>query len=782
MTSRPARTTDPAPTLMPIRLGPAALLIAIVALGASNATALGAAGDARPAAGTTAAIAPLAPGYQALPVCRAPAPGRARCLAYELAPQPGSAPAAQLSPIARARVRAREQASRAQAQTAVRSSMRGTQLTEGLASEAPAANPTQEPQPITPADLHSAYHLPDRSPEGSPQQTIALVDAYNDPNAEADLDVYDRTFELPECTTASGCFEQVNQNGEAGNLPFPQTDAALAAQEAICERSRAKETASEREEKEAACEAAAEAAGWDVEISTDIDVAHSVCENCRIRLVEAASAGYQDLEAAERTAARGVLEGGEGASEISNSWGGEEPPIDSSAFDHPGIVVTAAAGDYGYLNWTEAETAAAAKQPYYSGADYPASSPHVVAVGGTRLTVTAGGARERETVWNEDPGSAGQNSGAGGGGCSVSFKAQPWQRAIPDWSSVGCGTGAESARAVADVSADGDPYSGVFVYDSAESKEDLLVVGGTSVASPIIAATFALAGGAEKVEYPAQTLYSHLGSASLYDVTEGGNGQCDGLYTSGCTGSMNPLSPLDCGQGVLICNAAAGYDGPTGVGAPNGIAAFNPNGEEGKQTIEEQRRAEERQHTEELLREERRKARELEERQRKEEEARDEPQQQSAGQTTTGGSGAATNQPTTGTGGSEGAAGNESSGSAGHSNATPDVLGADAIRLSDLALTPNAISAIRHGRPAISRVAFAFTLSADTRVRVTLMRQTRSGGRLRWVAEPDSLTVAAHRGRNRLHLQGRTGLAAGRYRLTLAPAHGSARSLTLVLG
>ncbi len=110
--------------------------------------------------------------------------------------------------------------------------------------------------------------------------------------------------------------------------------------------------------------------------------------------------------------------------------------------------------------------------------------------------------------------------GAGGGGCSESFTAPPWQQAVPDWSQVGCG----SKRAVADVSADADPYTGVAVYDSVpihprRSIGELVntplewwPIGGTSVASPIVASMFALAGGAHHVEYPAQTLYSHLGS------------------------------------------------------------------------------------------------------------------------------------------------------------------------------------------------------------------------------------------------------------------------------
>jgi hypothetical protein len=791
MTGKTARTSSQPPQPKPLRPATRLALLAGLALAAASATASGTAGVAL-ARGTQPVadvIAPSSAESQALPVCSAPLPGHASCLAYELAPQPGSAPAARLSSSARAHLLARERANSAALAPAGRASAPLARLAEGAALGTPDTEPPQEPQPVTPADLHSAYELPDQSAEGSPQQTIALVDAYNDPHAEADLATFDSHFGLPECTTADGCFKQVNQDGETANLPFPSSEAALAAQEAICKRSRTRdETRTEREERETACREVEEAVGWGVEISTDIEVAHSVCQNCQIRLVEAATAEYSDLEAAERTAARPVAEGGEGASEISNSWGGEAPPSDSTAFEHPGIVVTASAGDLGYLNWTEAETAAADKRSYYSGADYPASSPHVVAVGGTKLTLTAGGARASETVWNEDPDPEGKNSGAGGGGCATSFKAPAWQSAVPDWPSVGCGTGSESKRAVADVAADGDPYSGVLVYDSGESKSYLLEIGGTSVASPIIAATFALAGGAHEVRYPAATLYSHLGSSSLYDVTSGGNGQCDDVYTAGCSGSMEPLSSTDCGAGVLICNAAAGYDGPTGVGTPNGIAAFQP-GSEAIQRAEEKRRAEEKLREEEKLR--------AEAKLREEEELREEARaaleqdketalgeatqpgadQQPAGSApgTTGSAtaGAGENSQKAATGGSGGAAtgtGAKSSGSA-----------APTIRISNLALTANAIAAFRRGEAAISRVAFAFTLNAAAQLHATLTRQVRTDGRLRWVPEPDALPLAGHRGRNRFHLHGSAALAPGVYRLTLTPAHGRGRSLTFVL-
>jgi hypothetical protein len=478
-------------------------------------------------------VAPLpASDYTVQSVCAVPAPGHAGCLAQLLVARTAAA-RAHTHPLG---------VTRSQAIRAVKAS-------EGVYG-------------LRPQDLRSAY-FPGEHPDApaSEPQTIALVDAYNDRNAEADLKVYDEEFGLPECTRGNGCFEQVNQNGETGNLPFPSSEQSREEAEALCESSTAEPSV-----REAACKEIEGADEWALETSVDIEVARAICQNCHIALVEADDGENASLEAAENAAVH------VGATEVSNSWGGEEPPTDSGAFNHPGTVITVATGDSGYLNWNISQERAEREGLKIGGVNYPASSPHVVAVGGTSLTLSGPAeSRSSETVWNE-----------GGGGCSLEFMAQEWQRDIPDWSSVGC----EGRRAVADVAADADPYTGVAVYDSvpyvhagsglkAARVLGWTPIGGTSVASPIIASMFALAGGAHGVEYPAKTLYSHIGSASLYDVTEG-NGKCDDDYSSGCTGSMSPLSVADCGQGVSICNAATGYDGPSGAGAPNGIAAFKP--------------------------------------------------------------------------------------------------------------------------------------------------------------------------------------------------------------
>ncbi len=210
---------------------------------------------------------------------------------------------------------------------------------------------------------------------------------------------------------------------------------------------------------------------------------------------------------------------------------------DGTYFNHPGVVITVAAGD---------------DKAYVGGSSpsFPADLPDVVSVGGTDVTKQAG--VWKSTVWNDS-----------GAGCSTLFEAQPWQKEVPDWTQVGCGT----KRSENDDAAVADPYTGVAVFDSTpypspEVPTGWITLGGTSVASPIMAADYALAGGSHGTPYPAQTLYSHLGNTSDFlDVTEGNDegGKC--------------RAPS------LQCTAGPGYDGPTGVGSPVGLGGFLPGGE-----------------------------------------------------------------------------------------------------------------------------------------------------------------------------------------------------------
>ncbi len=651
--------------------------------GAAASPSAGAA--ASPSAG--AAASPSA--YRVGTLCGAPAPGYVSCLGLRLVPK---------RPLSVRGARALATpggAGSADAASSHASSARG--------SATPALKRVEFKEPwlgsLGPQNVLEAYSLTGL-PAPLSRQTLALVDAYNDPTAEHDLKVFDEHYGLPACSKENGCFEKIEMRGgspESG----PPTEA-----------------------------------GWAQEIATDVEVAHGVCQECKILLVEAHSASGEDLEAAEEEAER------RGATEISNSWGGTEAAGLSEAqinlaraadagspFDHPGTVITASSGDDGYLGWM-AEAA---------GAEYPASSPHVIAVGGTRLSVGAGGAWAGETVWN--------GRGAGGGGCSTALQAPPWQQALAGWSAVGCG----ESRAVADVSADADPYTGVAVYDSTpivQGGTEYLgwwQIGGTSVASPIIAATFALAGGAgmsaggETVSYPAQTLYENLANTpgSLHDVASGSNGECAQPFDeeTGESGCLPAEEAASCAP-KLICRATTGYDGPSGVGTPDGIAAFLPAGTR--------------------------------------------PAGGSKGGTVPSGEeppapgGNATEAPPTG---SEQRSVPTSTGAA-----PPSGSIASAPRLSALSLTHSAILALNRVRPKASQLGFAFTISETARVHVKLAKWIGARGHGRWRLLPDSLTITATTGRNSRRLNARGTLTPGLYQLTLAPVNGTVRALTFHLG
>jgi len=323
--------------------------------------------------------------------------------------------------------------------------------------------PNATPSGYGPSDLRSAYNLTTNS-----TATVAIVDAYNDPNAEADLGVYRSQYGLPACTTANGCFKKVNQTG---GTSYPRSNG-----------------------------------GWAQEESLDLDMVSAICPGCHILFVEASSNSFANLGAAVNYAASvpGVVA-------ISNSYGGSDSSA-TSQYDHPGIAVTASTGDSGY------------------GVESPASYDSVVAVGGTHLTKASNTRGWSETAW----------SGAGSG-CSTLNAKPSWQT-----SATQC-----SGKANADVSAVADPNTGVAVYDSYsyQGLSGWLVFGGTSVASPIVASVYALSG--NTAGYPASYTWSH--ASGLNDVTSGSNGSC---------------------PTTVWCNSGTGWDGPTGLGTPNGTSAF----------------------------------------------------------------------------------------------------------------------------------------------------------------------------------------------------------------
>ncbi len=254
---------------------------------------------------------------------------------------------------------------------------------------------------------------------------------------------------------------------------------------------------------------------WTVEESLDLDMVSAICPECKIVLVEATNDSGDGLDVAENTAASL-------AGYISNSWGGSESSTDltydSEYFNHPGDVITASAGDSDY------------------GVIYPATSPNVVSVGGTNLTTASNTRGWTEKVWNDG---GGEGTGSG---CSA-YEAKPsWQAALTLAS--GC-----NYRIDNDTSADADPDTGLAVYDTSNGNGGWNEVGGTSASSPMVAAMYALAGNAGNT--PADDIYTH--TSDFYDVTSGNDGSCSPAY---------------------LCTAETGYDGPTGIGTPDGIAGL----------------------------------------------------------------------------------------------------------------------------------------------------------------------------------------------------------------
>ncbi|MFJ9352167.1 carboxypeptidase regulatory-like domain-containing protein [Streptomyces sp. NPDC101237] len=325
-------------------------------------------------------------------------------------------------------------------------------------------------------DLQDAYDLP---ADGGAGRTVAIVVAYDDPTAEADLAVYREQYGLPACTAASGCFRKIDQRG---GTDYPKSNSS-----------------------------------WAGEASLDLDMVSASAPAAHLLLVEADSADFQDIFAAvDQAVAQGVQY-------VSNSYGSqyssqpgsgefaEETTEFDAHYDHPGVAMVASTGDLGY------------------GVSYPAASRHVTAVGGTSLRPSTTASRGwTETAW-----------ALAGSGCSA-YEPKPGFQ-----TDTGCDT-----RSVADVAAVADPYTGLAFYQS-YGGNGWGVMGGTSAAAPIIAGVYAAAAVPDAGTYP--NAYPYFKRSALNDVTSGSNGTCTPAY---------------------LCTAGAGYDGPTGLGSPAGLAAF----------------------------------------------------------------------------------------------------------------------------------------------------------------------------------------------------------------
>ncbi len=358
-------------------------------------------------------------------------------------------------------------------------------VTRPASGTTPAVGPT----PLTPANLRAAYGLTTASANNGTGVTVAIVDAYHNPNIQSDLASYRSTYGLPACAgSGAGCLTVFNQNGQASPLP------------AVVDP------------------------GWEDETALDVDMVSAICPNCAIDLFEGNSPSLLDLGTAVNSAAKV-------SKFVSNSWGGTDYPgeslLDATYFNHPGVVLTFASGDFGF------------------GPGYPASSNLVTSVGGTFLQ-TAGTTRGwTESVW------AGQSTGAGTGtaaGCSSGEQKPSWQL------DAGC-----QNRTQNDVSAVADAPDGIATVSSSANCLGSCSAFGTSVAAPIIAAVYALAGTPVANTYPAGYLYQSGHATHFNHVNSGRIGTCESTRAYLCDASKS---------------FSNGFNGPTGWGTPNGTTAF----------------------------------------------------------------------------------------------------------------------------------------------------------------------------------------------------------------
>jgi hypothetical protein len=372
-------------------------------------------------------------------------------------------------------------------------------------------HPLSANNPIEPKDIRAAYALPPTPFVGIP--TVAIVDAYGDPEAESDLRAFRTQYNLGECgTTTNQCLTIINQRGQT-SLPLPPPGIS---------------------------------AKWALETAIDLEMVSATCPACHIVLVQADDDQPSDLAQAAGTAATFH------PNSISNSYGWEITQTFETVYGQTNIAVVAGAGD-GSFNCVEGAGVSC-------GVLYPASSPGVIAVGGTTLTPDSSVRGYSEAVW---PMTA--------SGCSQ----LPLPK--PTWQHDG---GCPGKRTVADVSAVAENVSvynthPIPIFDPNQTPGPMpsgrvqvnpldptpigfqtpgwAIATGTSISTPIIAAVYALAG--NRTITAAQSLYAN--PTALFDIISGSNAS----------------SPNSCPT-AYICNAVAGYDAPSGLGSPNGLLAF----------------------------------------------------------------------------------------------------------------------------------------------------------------------------------------------------------------
>jgi hypothetical protein len=388
---------------------------------------------------------------------------------------------------------------------------RGWQSSGGQTSSV-LTNPTPDATATTPSQIRSAYGF-STSPSAGAGTTIAIVDAYNDPNIQADLATFSAYYGL-----AAPSLTVVNQYGQTTNLPATSAD-------------------------------------WSLEISLDVEWAHAVAPAAKLVLVEASSTSVTDLMTAVQTAARM-------SNVVSMSWGGSEwsgqKAYDSAAyFANPNVTFVAASGDDGGAY----------------GAEWPASSPYVLGVGGTTLSLTSSGTYGGESAWSASGSWWTGYSGSTGGVSSV--------ESLPSYQASALGSYYAYGRVVPDVSMDANPSTGVSVFDSVQGigQTGWFKVGGTSAGAPIWAGLVATADqaraasgrGALSSTQTLSLLYSLYGTSganaatyasAFHDVTSGVN------FAGYATTGYDKVTGLGTPVASTIVSAAASYSGVTTSTAP----------------------------------------------------------------------------------------------------------------------------------------------------------------------------------------------------------------------
>lgn len=329
------------------------------------------------------------------------------------------------------------------------------------------------PTGITPAQIKHAYGIDNIANQGD-GQTIAILAAYDHPNIEADLAVFNTTFGLPECTTDNGCFSKIYARDGIPEVK-PQ---------------------------------------WAVEIALDVEWAHAIAPKAKIMLVEAADSSFDELSHAARVAAK------KGADVVSMSWGAPEFSNESDynrSFNVRHITYVAAAGDKSFSRL------------------YPAASPYVLSVGGTKLKMDNGGNYISEKGWHKS-----------NGGLSRYQKQLNYQRRFP------IPHNKYDRRGVPDVAYHADEDTGFAVYNSVAYKNQSgwLVMGGTSAGAPQWAGIIAIANEIVGEGLTINSVLYRIGKSASYNVNFND-------ITKGSTG--------DCGY---HCHSHHGYDYVTGLGTP----------------------------------------------------------------------------------------------------------------------------------------------------------------------------------------------------------------------